>query len=92
MLVQDLVSDTQVVAETTDAASADAGAPEIPQPEDTTIAEGLPDGLTGQEPPNAQGMPSLAGVVDSTGAPVLEDQLKDHWSVLWFYPMASTSG
>ncbi len=90
--ITDLLSDVLVAAETTDAALADAGAPELPQPEETTSPEGLPDGLTGQEPPSAQGMPSLAGVVDSTGAPALEDQLKDHWSVLWFYPMASTSG
>lgn len=90
--IQDLIADVPAAAETTDASLADAGAPELPRSEETTIPEGLPDGLTGQEPPSAQGMPSLAGVLDSTGAPALEDQLKDHWSVLWFYPMASTSG
>ena len=61
-------------------------------PEDTGAPEGLPEGLTGQAPPSPEGLPSLAGVVDTTGTPVLADQLKDHWSVLWFYPLASTSG
>lgn len=75
-----------------DTALADAGAPDVPAPQDTSEPGGLPAGLTGQAPPSAQGLPSLAGVLDTTGSPALEDQLKDHWSVLWFYPLASTSG
>ena len=81
--------------DTWDAPMADADAmasiPDAPStPPDAP--ETLPEGLTGQAPPEAKPMPSLAGVVDSTGAPALEDQLLNHWSVLWFYPLASTSG
>lgn len=75
-----------------DVAIADLGAPELPAPEDTSVPADVPLNLTGQDPPSAQALPSLAGVVDTTGAPALEDQLKNHWSVLWFYPLASTSG
>ena len=76
----------------TDTILADSGAPDVPAPQDTSDPGGLPAGLTGQAPPSAQSFPSLAGVVDTTGAPAVEDQLKNHWSVLWFYPLASTSG
>jgi hypothetical protein len=76
----------------TDTVLADSGAPDVPAPQDTSDPGGLPEGLTGQAPPSAESLPSLAGVVDTTGAPAVEDQLKNHWSVLWFYPLASTSG
>lgn len=75
-----------------DGTLADAGAPDVPTPQDASAPPDVPLNLTGQDPPTPQALPSLAGVVDSTGSPVLEDQLKDHWSVLWFYPLASTSG
>jgi len=84
------VAISDLVSEET-AQVADSGSPDVPTPEDTSGPDGLPAGLTGEEPPSSQALPSLAGVVDTTGAPVLEDQLKDHWSVMWFYPLASTS-
>ncbi len=34
----------------------------------------------------------LTEVRDHTGAPVAKDALRGHWSVLWFYPKAQTSG
>jgi hypothetical protein len=66
--------------------------PEIPTPEDTPVADVPPAVLTGQEPAEAKTLPSVEGVVDSTNTTVLADQLLGHWTVMWFYPMASTSG
>ena len=45
----------------------------------------------------AQTKPALAAatfsqVVDSTGAQVAPSDLQGHWTVLWFYPAASTIG
>ena len=34
----------------------------------------------------------LDGVLDQDGQPVGKDALLGHWSVLWFYPKAQTSG
>lgn len=34
----------------------------------------------------------LAAVVDHDGRQVTEEALMGHWSVLWFYPKAQTSG
>lgn len=34
----------------------------------------------------------LSDVRDHTGASVASDALTGHWSVLWFYPKAQTSG
>ncbi|MEC9071028.1 MAG: hypothetical protein VX938_01560 [Myxococcota bacterium] len=63
-----------------------AGPPVAPDP--------LPAGLAGQSPPADKdtGPPSLAGVLDTTGTPPKDTDLIGHWSVLWFYPAASTSG
>lgn len=36
--------------------------------------------------------PTFTKVVDSTGAKVSPDALQGHWTVLWFYPAASTAG
>ena len=52
----------------------------------------LPAGLTGQAPPVSQPLPSFAAVLDTTETLVLPDVLVGHWSVLWFYPMATTAG
>ena len=36
--------------------------------------------------------PTFTKVVDSTGVTVTPDALQGHWTVLWFYPAASTAG
>ena len=36
--------------------------------------------------------PLFTTVVDSTAAKVTPDALQGHWTVLWFYPAASTAG
>ena len=36
--------------------------------------------------------PTFTQVVDTTGAKVTPDALQGHWTVLWFYPAASTAG
>ncbi len=36
--------------------------------------------------------PLFTKVVDSTAAKVTPDALQGHWTVLWFYPAASTAG
>jgi hypothetical protein len=54
----------------------------------------LPPGLVGQASPNNDFITEelLAEVVDETGAAVNLDQVLGHWTVLWFYPKANTSG
>ena len=73
-------------------ATADTGGEDPPGP--PTAPDPLPAGLSGQAPPSDKdtGPPSLAGVLDTTGTPPKDTDLIGHWSVLWFYPAASTSG
>lgn len=54
----------------------------------------LPPGLVGEPAPNNDPITEelLAAVVDETGTPVNLDDVLGHWTVLWFYPMANTSG
>jgi hypothetical protein len=54
----------------------------------------LPPGLVGEASPNNDFITEalLADVVDETGASVSLDQVLGHWTVLWFYPKANTSG
>jgi hypothetical protein len=72
-------------AEPTDGAAADAEAADI-------TSKPWPKGLYGKKPDAPVSLPAFTEVVDSTGASVSPDDLKGHWSVLWFYPMASTGG
>ena len=57
-------------------------APDVKQPVKTV------GGLV--NPPLAP--PTFLKVVDSTAAKVTPDALQGHWTVLWFYPAASTAG
>ena len=63
----------------------DAGSPEPP------AAIELPSGLVG-EAGDTTFAPVYTGVVNQEGESVLADQLLGHWTVLWFYPFASTFG
>jgi hypothetical protein len=91
------------VASTTDGAVADvATTDDVPEDASTgelASAEPAPDadkpwpkGLHGKKPDAPVALPAFSQVVDSSGAGVSPDDLKGHWSVLWFYPMASTGG
>lgn len=65
----------------TEDAAAELGA-EVAAPVQTTGAQVSP----------ALPAPSFSQVVDSAGAPVAASDLQGHWTVLWFYPAASTIG
>ena len=52
----------------------------------------LPSGLKGVKPPEPTGLPQFSAVVDQDGKSVGPDRLVGTWSVLWFYPIASTAG
>ena len=43
-------------------------------------------------PTGATGLPQFSAVVDQEGQSVGPDRLVGTWSVLWFYPIASTMG
>ena len=51
----------------------------------------IPGGLIGAAA-NQSDAPALSGVLDLNGEAVLDSQLTGHWTVLWFYPFASTFG
>jgi hypothetical protein len=42
--------------------------------------------------PDPLALPAFAHVVDSSGAAVSDQDLLGHYTVLWFYPAAGTSG
>jgi hypothetical protein len=75
--------DTRVIADTED--TVDTGPLEPPEP---AI---LPEGLVGSAA-NQTYPPEPVGVVTQDGESVLSSQLVGHWTVLWFYPFASTFG
>ncbi len=52
----------------------------------------LPAGLKGVAPPGDTALPQFSSVVDQDGKSVGPDRLVGTWSVLWFYPIASTAG
>ena len=54
--------------------------------------EGLPPGVQGKEPPGATALPQFAAVVDQNGEKVGPERLVGPWTVIWFYPKASTGG
>lgn len=66
-------------------AAADAGA-------DVASQQPLPADLHGVPPDVTKPLAAFAQVVDSAGAQVTADALQGHWTVLWFYPAAQTSG
>lgn len=98
---KDSAADTQL-AETTpesdvagqpgDTASADAA------PVDTAAVDAAPTDVATKLPatkglqPEPLALPAFAHVVDSSGAAVSDQDLLGHYTVLWFYPAAGTSG
>ena len=57
------------------------------------LAIGLAACTVPKRGPSTAATPGLLSAVrDHTGAPVAKDALRGHWSVLWFYPKAQTSG
>jgi pimeloyl-ACP methyl ester carboxylesterase len=52
----------------------------------------IPEGLVAQAAPEGKGLPPVTGVKDTTDTAVSADTLVGQWSVLWFYPAASTFG
>ena len=48
--------------------------------------------VTAQTAPAGKGLPSFVKVVDSSGAAVGPAALKGKWTVIWFYPAASSFG
>ena len=52
----------------------------------------IPEGLNGSIPSERKALPAFSRVKDHNGALVSPDALLGHWTVLWFYPRASTAG
>ena len=76
-------------------AVADSAPPDVAAPAPDVVGAGpkpWPKGLHGKKAAAPVALPALTQVVASTGASVMPDDLKGHWSVLWFYPLAGTSG
>ena len=77
----------------TDAVAEDASVVDVASAELAPDAvKPWPKGLHGKKPDTPVALPAFSQVVDSSGASVSPDALKGHWSVLWFYPLAGTSG
>lgn len=73
------------------------GLPGDGQAADTQVADSSADAA--KPLPNTNGLqvpplplPEFTQVVDSTGQSVSKDELLGHYTVLWFYPAASTGG
>ncbi len=74
----------ETAAETAGAAdTAEVAAVDVAKPKPATTG-------TQKEPGNFA--PDFTKVVASTGQPVSKADLLGHWTVLWFYPAAQTSG
>ena len=93
--VQAFDTSSQDIGTTTDT----SGAPEVTLPQDagkpedvTDSKQVLPPGLKGIVPPGDTALPQFSAVVDQDGNSVGPDRLVGSWSVLWFYPIASTAG
>jgi hypothetical protein len=72
------------VSSPADAGGSDSGMADATPP--------LPKGLSGVAPPGDTALPQFSAVVDQDGNSVGPDRLVGTWSVLWFYPIASTAG
>lgn len=68
-----------------------AAAEEVASPDVVEVASTLPP-ITGGYLHSPLPLPTFTHVVDSTGAAVTPDMLVGHWTVMWFYPAASTAG
>lgn len=77
-------------AESADGGPADTGTPDVAAV-DTAVADAkLPKTWGLQVTPVP--VPTFTQVVDSAGQPVSQDDLMGHYTVVWFYPAAQTSG
>ena len=67
-------------------------------PVDTAAVDAAPTDVATKLPatkglqPEPLALPAFAHVVDSSGAAVSDQDLLGHYTVLWFYPAAGTSG
>jgi hypothetical protein len=52
----------------------------------------IPPGLHGQVAPEPLPLPDAQGVVDTANSAVDTSVLLGQWTVMWFYPAASTAG
>ena len=52
----------------------------------------FPEGMVGEAVLNPVPLPELIAVVDSTGSAVTQDDFLGHWTTVWFYPFANTTG
>ena len=52
----------------------------------------LPPGLNGKPASEALPFPEISEVVDTTGTAVAKTAVAGKWTVIWFYPAASTFG
>lgn len=68
----------------------DAGAPQ--SVDAGTASYTLPAGLNGKIVEGAPALAQFSGVKDSQNKLVTKDIFLGHWTVLWFYPFASTPG
>lgn len=93
----EVAGDVPAAAETV----ADAAKPEVAETAAETAAEvvaeaSAPDvakpNTTGEYKDPGDFAPDFVKVVDSTGASVAKADLQGHWTVMWFYPLAMTSG
>lgn len=78
--------------------AADGGTPTDVGGDDLSVADvGADSGidwssLSGSVPAGDTSLPEAVAVVDQAGEPFSTDRLLGTWSVLWFYPMAGTTG
>ena len=52
----------------------------------------IPDTVRGAVPSTTLGVPSFSGVMNQDSQVVTQEALLGHFSVMWFYPFANTSG
>ena len=52
----------------------------------------IPDTVRGTSPSAILGVPTFSGVMNQDSEVVTQDALLGHFSVMWFYPFANTSG
>lgn len=78
------------VADATPDTTTDAPADVADVPED--VADVPPPSFHGQAPSEPTPIPAFTQVADSTGTAVGPADLIGHWTVMWFYPAAGTSG
>jgi peroxiredoxin Q/BCP len=96
-ILEDALADADVPAQVDTSAPGDDVIPDVapdtlPDPDLASDGNTLPEGLIGEAPTGDVTLPDFVAVVDQDGNKVLQSQLKGLWSVVWFYPAASTGG